>query len=563
MVVTRRVSERYNDPQEIRNYIQKLGTVDKSLIMPDINCLPAAVPKNTLKCQQRKRVATNTTEKVLDPTPTTPTREDPSARAHSPFRRMSARKFVVYLTAAGLQERQQRLDPDAFEKRRLMKQNTMRHRSTDPSQLKNDVVSRKRLLSQPLSLITFQPFLAPFVPDLLRLLVNGVESYCYEHSWSAVYSPLNEYYNEAVLAFRQLIDISHDPRATKKLIGRIQHPIKILVIRLFLNELGMKPLHFNRSLMYKLSQSPLFDFFLRPHPGLKKLVQNAALQSSCGHVDTLAFLMVHLLHAWEYADNPLAGKLKLAAIYGHLLISFVEKPELRGSGFGEGRTIESAILEVLLETCDYHFWNQLTVLKIRVAFDQESQMDKHRILSERQKRHESSLLFSAQSMVGPRVSERELRSVENDPFKSLLQILETSKGSSSKSDNLDTPKEIQSIESNPHTEDSSEYSVLPKPIPALPALSFISEPVPHLLQLAEVGLNTAKNSGRWAFQRNFPSITKLRSPSKVRSNMCRSTAELVRCISRWRNNRLVYHNKTYKRVGYVTHGDSNIWARIE
>ncbi|KAA3672599.1 uncharacterized protein DEA37_0003458 [Paragonimus westermani] len=184
---------------------------------------------------------------------------------------MSTRKFVIYLTAAGLQERQQRLDPDAFERRRLMKQNSMRHRCVNPSQLKNDMVGRKRALSQPLSLITFQPFLAPFVPDLLRWLVNEIESYCYEHSWSAVYSPLNEYHNEAVLVFRQLIDISNDPRATEKLIGRLQHPVQILVVRLFLNELGMESLHCNRSLMHKLSQSPLLDFFLSSYPDLFRM----------------------------------------------------------------------------------------------------------------------------------------------------------------------------------------------------------------------------------------------------------------------------------------------------
>ncbi|KAF8561151.1 hypothetical protein P879_06009 [Paragonimus westermani] len=160
----------------------------------------------------------------------------------------------------------------------------MRRPSVDPLQLKNDMVGRKRVLSQPLSLITSQPFLAPFVPDLLRWLVNGIESYCYEHSWSVVYSPLNEYHNEAVLAF-QLIDINNDPGATEKFIGRLQHPVQILVVRPFLNELGMKLLHCNGSLMHKLSQFPLFDFFLRPHPGSKK-VQNAALQSYCGHVNT-------------------------------------------------------------------------------------------------------------------------------------------------------------------------------------------------------------------------------------------------------------------------------------
>ncbi|VDN29726.1 unnamed protein product [Dibothriocephalus latus] len=104
---------------------------------------------------------------------------------------------------------------------------------------------------------------------------------------------------------------------------------------------------------------PLFDQFLRPNPNLKSIVKHTALPCNRTTMDTLAFLMLHLLHAWEYASNPLTAKLRLAKIYGPLLVSFAERPVVLDQDPSDYKTEEGGILEVVLEECNGQFWDNL------------------------------------------------------------------------------------------------------------------------------------------------------------------------------------------------------------
>ncbi|CAH8861322.1 unnamed protein product [Trichobilharzia szidati] len=254
----------------------------------------------------------------------------------------------------------------------------------------------KRIFFTPLMITNFRPLLAPFVPVFIQILVNQTEAECYQTTWNLLFDDLHESYGEAKIALIKLIYYWNNENKLKHIIGKLRLDVKIMTLRLFLNELERKLLNFSRSSTMCMVQSPLLDLFLRPNKQIRCIVQHTALSQSCVQMDTLAFIMIHLLHAWECSSNPIEGKVSLGRIYGKLLISFSDKPELRGleqsngtgggggAGVGVGtggvgedpKTIESILFELILELCDFHFWQQLTMLKIRSVFEYISDMEK-------------------------------------------------------------------------------------------------------------------------------------------------------------------------------------------
>ncbi|VDQ09599.1 unnamed protein product [Trichobilharzia regenti] len=240
----------------------------------------------------------------------------------------------------------------------------------------------KRIFFTPLLITNFRPLLAPFVPVFIQILVNQTEAECYQTTWNLIFDDLSESYAEAKVALIKIIYYWQNENKLKHIIGKLGLDVKIMTLRLFLNELERKLLNFSRSSTMCMVQSPLLDLFLRPNKQIRCIVQHTALSQSCVQMDTLAFIMIHLLHAWECSSNPIEGKVSLGRIYGRLLISFSDKPELRGlehnnsaGGASEDpKTIESILLELILELCDFHFWQQLTMLKIR-SLDQTCIMD--------------------------------------------------------------------------------------------------------------------------------------------------------------------------------------------
>ncbi|TPP56944.1 hypothetical protein FGIG_11167 [Fasciola gigantica] len=362
---------------------------------PYVNYLQCSLATSTEQYQNKRRNRPGqrmvVSGQFIDRFPNKPSRRSPHQRCILPFRRETNEKAVIYLTATSLFEKvKQEVDESGAERDTVLK---MKQNSECGNQQKRSRNRETRLFREPLMLLSFRPLLAPFVPDLLRLLVNSVETYCYDHNWSLVYEPLPEYYDAGEKALIRLIAVWHDQKEMKKIIKRISVPVRIVAIRLFLDKLAIKPLLFKRKHVNELVKVPLFDFFLRPHPRVRAVVQRAITASSAVHVDTMAFMMIHLIHAWEYAQNPVEGKLQLASIYGHLLISFSEKPELRGMEYGEGKSIESALIEVVLEICDYHFWNHLTSLKIRAAFKNITDFERVQVAVENNLKRESVRQF--------------------------------------------------------------------------------------------------------------------------------------------------------------------------
>ncbi|KAG5443596.1 hypothetical protein CSKR_102496 [Clonorchis sinensis] len=514
--------------------------------------LPSSLPEQPNFSRVGKHVPTSVkiTEILTDALPEMPSADDPSQRILKSLKKTPQPKFVVSLTAAGPSEVHQYMEPDAYERKRIERQSCKARSIYLPSI--NLVRSRKyeRIFLEPLKLLNYQPFLSPFIPTFLRILINSIEAYCYNSSWNCIYEELFEYYNRAKIAFLRLLKVFNNDKAITKLVDDMEHPVKIVVVRLFLNELAAKPLHFNRSLMPELSRSPVFDFFLRPNIQIRKLVMKAVLQSSTYHTDTLVFLMIHLLHAWEYAPDRLTGRQRLTSIYGRLLISFVEKPYLRGTLAGEGRKLEDAMLEVILELCDQHFWNRLTGFRIRPIFDQLSCLEKKYLEEEEERRRDSGFMMSKLSVFKPLETEEEFSPTETGPKKNILQIPEASKGSSLKSDTIDTQKEVHSIESTTASYTRIELSESEKTVPGPDKIRNISQNILHLLGLAELMLNK---------QGIDEAFAALKLPKEF-SGICRSTSEIIRDITNARRDCPAYRKKISAMADWFYCDGSFLWA---
>ncbi|KAL5970700.1 hypothetical protein TSMEX_001532 [Taenia solium] len=235
----------------------------------------------------------------------------------------------------------------------------------------SDVV-RDALIKRELSLADFRPLKAPFVPYILKVLVNSIEADCNRLGWDVIFNQSSSNQRElAELHACLLIQNWNHHHHVKRQIGAIALPLKITTLRVVLGGFKQKPLHFNKQVLKEVIRKPLFDLFLRPNPDIKSLVRHTSLPCNRTTMDTLAFMMFHLQHAWEHGSNPIATRGTLAKLYGPLLVSFSERPEIIDQDPMDYKTEEAAILEVVLEVCNSQFWDNLSMLKLHLAFDSE------------------------------------------------------------------------------------------------------------------------------------------------------------------------------------------------
>ncbi|VDN43919.1 unnamed protein product [Dibothriocephalus latus] len=237
---------------------------------------------------------------------------------------------------------------------------------------------RYGLVERRLTLADFRPLEAPFVPELIKMLVNATEADCHASDWEPIFATYQNLRETADMHACLLLQNWNHQNHLKRQITALSLPMKIAVLRSILSGFKQKPLHFSRRLLMDIIKRPLFDQFLRPNPNLKSIVKHTALPCNRTTMDTLAFLMLHLLHAWEYASNPLTAKLRLAKIYGPLLVSFAERPVVLDQDPSDYKTEEGAILEVVLEVCNSQFWDNLSMLQLRRAFTSKTRLERTR-----------------------------------------------------------------------------------------------------------------------------------------------------------------------------------------
>ncbi|KAF6780317.1 hypothetical protein AHF37_00463 [Paragonimus kellicotti] len=219
-----------------------------------------------------------------------------------------------------------------------------------------------------LYLSDFRPLKAPFVPDIVLGLVISIEKKCKTSSWTPMFEHHKQLYPEAQKVALELIRHHRNEMALEKITQTLTHSMQIATLRAFLEAFTVKPLHFNKTQLKRVTKRPLYDQFLRPNPEIKDFVREIVIPQTRTVLDTLAFLMIHITHAWEMSNNLSAGRSLLAEIYGPLLISFTERPIIIDRDICRDKTEEAALMEIIMDVCDVQFWNHLGMLKILESF---------------------------------------------------------------------------------------------------------------------------------------------------------------------------------------------------
>lgn len=237
-----------------------------------------------------------------------------------------------------------------------------------PGPAESQQVSEGKCCVRNLSLTDFRPLQRPFVPDLICVLVSSIEMDCKNTSWNVCFEEQDSLKSQAWTNVRSLISFRWDKIRLSELVQKWTTPIKTATLRAFLSAFPVKPLHLTTSVLKEFIKQPLYDQFLRPNPKIKALVRHVALLKTRTELDTLAFLMTHIIHVWESSANGIKTRSQLADIYGPLIISFTERPIIVDSDLYRNKTEEAALMEVILDVCDVQFWDHLGMLKIDRAF---------------------------------------------------------------------------------------------------------------------------------------------------------------------------------------------------
>lgn len=237
-----------------------------------------------------------------------------------------------------------------------------------PGPTERQKVSEEKCCMRNLSLTDFRPLQMPFVPDLICVLVSSIEIDCKNTSWNVCLEEQDNLKTQAWTNVRSLISSRWDKTRLNELVRTWTTPIKTATLRALLSAFPVKPLHLTKSVLKEFIKQPLYDQFLRPNPKIKALVRHVALLKTRTELDTLAFLMTHVIHVWESSANGIKTRSKLADIYGPLIISFTERPIIVDSDLCRNKTEEAALMEVILDVCDVQFWDHLGMLQIDRAF---------------------------------------------------------------------------------------------------------------------------------------------------------------------------------------------------
>ncbi|KAL5968524.1 hypothetical protein TSMEX_003754 [Taenia solium] len=227
-----------------------------------------------------------------------------------------------------------------------------------------EIISRRRL-----NVADFSPMDSPYVPGVILVLVNAIESHCFrENFWAWILCEWSDFYQEAVDLLGHLLFVHRQVPFLQNMLKGLSPGLLIRTLRVFLSAFSPKLIHLFKRDVEDIIKRPLYDQFIRPNPRIRLIVQHALLPYSRTIIDTSAFLMLHIQHFLLMYPTSSTERALLAKIYGPLLISFSERP------VAINKTItfaseEAALLETILEVCNASFWNHLGMLKINSAFD--------------------------------------------------------------------------------------------------------------------------------------------------------------------------------------------------
>lgn len=214
------------------------------------------------------------------------------------------------------------------------------------------------------SLQEFRPRESPFIPTFLKAVVSNIEADCSDCHNKHLVSKDSWYesYNTTPLELeqaRQYLRVPIERRLTAEEMDQylqtISVRIQIAMLKEFLDLLSRKLLHIDRATFAEIASKPLYDILFRVNPKLKFIMIKIIAQLSRTTAETLSFMMIHILHLWEYSMTPQITKAVLCDKYGPLLIGFDEKIQIGIES--SGKTPESTLLMAIMDAVDSRSWN--------------------------------------------------------------------------------------------------------------------------------------------------------------------------------------------------------------
>lgn len=222
---------------------------------------------------------------------------------------------------------------------------------------------------------------APYVPFLLKVLVLNIEMDCHTKNtntdaWFKNYI-ITPSESEKALEFLQkpISNPSMSEEEIDQYIKLLPIRVQIAMMKEFLSLLSEKLLTIPVEVYTKIQRRPLYDSMYRVNPQLKGCIAQIVMRLSRLKMDTLSFMMIHILHLWEYSASPQITKVSFCDFFGPLIIGFHSKVLLPLDTVN--KSAEAALLTAILDATDSRVWNNygggrlFTLFKFLTPFEEK------------------------------------------------------------------------------------------------------------------------------------------------------------------------------------------------
>lgn len=200
----------------------------------------------------------------------------------------------------------------------------------------------------------------PFVPFILKTIVLNIEDYCAKEGngdkWHEDLSFKKSDRQLALDLLKKSFDIKQKNNEIEELLD--DYPIKIYLcmLRIYLLNFPKRLFYISVEDLRQLCQHSLYDKIQRIKPHIKPFISHVVMRMTRTEMDTLSFMMIHVLHLFEHSKTPHITKTVICEFYGSLIIKLQAKP-LVGSST-DLNTIEATILQGFIDSADTFFWNR-------------------------------------------------------------------------------------------------------------------------------------------------------------------------------------------------------------
>lgn len=230
-------------------------------------------------------------------------------------------------------------------------------------------------------LTDFRPDQSPYVPVILKVLVLNIEMDCHKKNrgddlWFKYYHPHALESEKAKELLRKPVDNPNMSEAEMTAyLKNIPMRVQISMMKEFISLLSEKLLLVPLPVYAEISKRPLYDSMYRVNPVMRDCVAQIVMRLSRLQMDTLSFMMIHILHLWEYSVSPQITKVTICDFFGPIIIGFQSKVLIpKDSSY---KTAEAAILTAVMDATNSRMWNNygagklFTLFKLLTPFEEK------------------------------------------------------------------------------------------------------------------------------------------------------------------------------------------------